>query len=57
MPFRDLEVGDSVTIHPGCSKSAYECKNKFNNLARFLGHPLAPLKNIYTTTGGIKGSD
>jgi uncharacterized phage protein (TIGR02218 family) len=57
MPFRDLDVGDSVTIHPGCAKSPYECKHKFNNIARFGGFPLIPLKNIYTSTGGIKGVD
>ncbi len=55
MPFRDLEVGDSVTIYPGCSKSAFDCKNKFNNIAKFGGFPLTPVKNVYTATGGVKG--
>jgi len=57
MPFRDLAVGDTVTVWPGCAKSAYECKNKFNNIAKFGGFPLVPLKNLYAAVGGVKGVD
>ncbi len=44
-PFIDLEVGDTVNVFPGCDKSPSTCKNKFNNLAHYLGCPYVPRKN------------
>ena len=35
---RDIEVGDTFTIRPGCDKSAATCKGRFANLVNFRGH-------------------
>lgn len=45
VPFTALQEGDSVDIYPGCTKTAAECKNKFSNLANFMGFPHIPRKN------------
>ena len=45
VPFTSLEVGDSVDLYPGCTKTASECKNKFSNLSKFMGFPHIPRKN------------
>jgi len=41
-PFRDLAIGDAVTISIGCDKRAYVCRWKFNNLSNFVGMPYVP---------------
>lgn len=47
-PIDDLEVGDVVTMYPGCTKSPQTCLNDFSNLENFVGFPyiptLSPLK-------------
>ena len=50
-PFANLLVGDTVTIRKGCDH-AFEgdCKNKFNNGARFGGFPIVPARNPFTST-------
>lgn len=35
---RDIGVGDTFTIRPGCDKSAAMCKGQFANLVNFRGH-------------------
>jgi uncharacterized phage protein (TIGR02218 family) len=35
---RDIQVGDTFTIRPGCDKSAAMCKGRFANLVNFRGH-------------------
>lgn len=35
---RDIAVGDTFTIRPGCDKSAAMCKGRFANLVNFRGH-------------------
>lgn len=44
-PFYDLEIGDIVFLYPGCDKSAATCRDKFSNLANYLGCPYVPRKN------------
>lgn len=44
-PFSGLEIGDIIYAYPGCNRSAQMCKNKFNNLEKFLGMPYVPRKN------------
>ena len=57
-PFRDLSVSDAVTIYAGCQKRAKEdCKEKFNNINRFGGHPHIPTVNIFRSFLGVKGQD
>lgn len=50
-PFAGIEVGDNVTLRKGCDH-AFEgdCKNKFNNGARFGGFPIVPARNPFTST-------
>ncbi len=38
-PFRALNITDSVTIIVGCDKSVRTCRDKFDNVQRFGGHP------------------
>lgn len=33
------EVGDSITIRPGCDKKAETCLNRFSNILNFTGFP------------------
>ena len=35
---RDIAIGDTFTIRPGCDKSAATCKGRFANLVNFRGH-------------------
>jgi uncharacterized phage protein (TIGR02218 family) len=35
---RDIQVGDTFTIRPGCDKSAAMCKGAYSNLVNFRGH-------------------
>lgn len=42
-PFANVpQVGDTVTLSPGCDKLAGTCSGKFSNLARFRGYPNVP---------------
>lgn len=38
-PFRTLIGGDSVILRAGCAHSILECRDKFDNVQRFGGHP------------------
>lgn len=44
-PFVDLEVGDDITVYPGCDKTQTDCVDKFDNKEHFLGFPYIPRKN------------
>lgn len=35
---REVQVGDTFSVMPGCDKSVASCKGKFNNIANFRGH-------------------
>ena len=40
-----LKVGDAIQLAPGCDQSLKTCHEKFNNAARFAGHPYIPSEN------------
>lgn len=40
-----LKVGDVIQLAPGCDQSHKTCHEKFNNGARFAGHPYIPTEN------------
>ena len=40
-----LKVGDVIQLAPGCDQSLKTCHEKFNNAARFAGHPYIPGEN------------
>ena len=40
-----LKVGDLIQLAPGCDQSHKTCHEKFNNGARFGGHPYIPSEN------------
>lgn len=42
--FADIEVGDSVTLYPGCNGTPAACAS-FGNQDRFMGMPNIPTKN------------
>lgn len=44
-PFRNAEVGNSITALAGDDKRIGTCAAKFNNVANFLGTPWMPNKN------------
>ncbi len=46
-PFKNLSVGDSITLYAGCDLNINTCKNKFNNLANFFGFPYTPSLNPF----------
>jgi len=40
-----VAVGETVYAYPGCDGSPATCKNKFNNLLKYLGMPYIPSRN------------
>lgn len=40
-----VKVGDVIQLAPGCDQSSKTCDSKFNNAARFGGHPYMPSEN------------
>ena len=40
-----LKVGDLIQLAPGCDLSLKTCHEKFNNAARYGGHPYMPTEN------------
>ena len=44
-----LKVGDVIQLAPGCDQSLKMCHEKFNNAARFAGHPYIPSENPVMT--------
>lgn len=40
--FDGIISGSSITVYQGCDKRPETCKNKFNNLDRFVGFPYVP---------------
>jgi hypothetical protein len=50
---RDITVGDTFTIRPGCDKAEVTCRETFNNLENFRGHGyLVPGIGELTAFGG-----
>ncbi len=44
-----LKVGDVIQLAPGCDQSHKMCHEKFNNAARYGGHPYMPSENPVMT--------
>lgn len=44
-----LKVGDVIQLAPGCDQSHKMCHEKFNNAARYGGHPYIPNENPVMT--------
>lgn len=40
-----VKVGDVIQLAPGCDQSLKTCHEKFDNAARFAGHPYMPSEN------------
>lgn len=38
-PLRQAQPGDAVTLFAGCTHLVAQCESRFNNVARFGGHP------------------
>lgn len=38
-PLREAQPGDAATLFAGCTHFANQCQSRFDNLARFGGHP------------------
>ncbi len=41
-PQLEMQVGDTLTMLPGCSKQIAICNSKFNNVLNFRGEPYVP---------------
>lgn len=54
VPFPTLAIGETVNIVPGCDGQPTTCRDKFNNMVNFGGHPLLPEANP-ATAGPPKG--
>jgi uncharacterized phage protein (TIGR02218 family) len=37
-----IQVGDTLTLYPGCRKTTADCRNKFSNIVNFRGEPFVP---------------
>lgn len=42
-----LEVGDWITVYPGCNRTTSHCVDKFNNLSNYGGVPALPGKSPF----------
>lgn len=48
--FQGLEVGDTVTVSPGCDHSVATCDGTYSNIANYGGFPFIPIKNPFDGT-------
>jgi uncharacterized phage protein (TIGR02218 family) len=46
-PFPNIKIGDTVDIYAGCDHTVGDCRDKFNNIINFGGHPFIPSSNIF----------
>ncbi len=37
-----IQVGDTLTLYPGCRKTTADCRDKFANIVNFRGQPVVP---------------
>jgi len=37
-----IQVGDTLTLYPGCRKTTADCRDKFANIVNFRGEPFVP---------------
>lgn len=49
-PFQGIEVGDTVTVYPGCDHTMATCNDEYSNLANYGGMPFIPRKNPFDGT-------
>jgi len=56
-PFPVLAVSDAVVLVLGCNHSIKACKEKFNNVINFGGHPYIPPQNIFQTDFSLGGGN
>ena len=52
--FRALAPGDALTMFAGCDHTVLTCRDKFNNVDNFGGHPYVPITNPFKS--GLKNS-
>lgn len=50
IPMEDVQVGDAISVAPGCSLSIATCHEKFNNRLRHGGFPATPSKSPHGGT-------
>lgn len=46
-PHAALQIGESVTVHPGCDRTTTRCVDRFNNLDNYGGFPYIPTVNPF----------
>jgi uncharacterized phage protein (TIGR02218 family) len=46
-PFPNIEIGDAVEVYAGCDHTVADCRDKFNNIINFGGHPFIPSSNVF----------
>ncbi len=44
-PISELVATDSITVFAGCNKTPETCRDKFDNILNFGGHPYVPIDN------------
>ncbi len=47
-PFYETPTGLNLSFFAGCDHQILTCRDKFNNLPNFGGHPYIPVRNIFT---------
>lgn len=50
-PFKDLVIGDPMTLTLGCNNTLSICKARFDNVVHFGGFRYVPLTNIFVDNG------
>lgn len=57
-PFTTSPAGNSTLVYPGCDRSEATCRNKFDNIANYLGFNRVPTSNPFDTSfSGSGGRD
>lgn len=51
MPFAELDSGDAIEVWAGCNWLVETCRDKFNNVVNFGGHPHFPESNPTAPSG------
>lgn len=49
-PFLNSPAGQPTKVYPGCDRTESTCRNKFNNIANYLGFNRIPLENPFDTS-------
>ena len=51
---RPVQVGDTLSIYPGCDKRVGHCRDKFNNIVNMRAEPYVPGTDFILTSPPVQ---